>query len=169
MAFDGAAIEMNGGTLNTRDNFAIATNGIKGRGGNTIIMNGGTLNGRITSNGYEAVGIYIANTDTFIMNGGTIDTLNGCGICQRGGNVQLLGGTVITRVDENYRAGGVGDKKKNLEADGVIFDEASLYPTANDHVPMALTIGENFVINVPEGFEAVRIYAADGIEPNITR
>lgn len=168
MAFDGAGIEFNGGTLNTRDNFAIGTNGIAGRGGNTITINGGTINGHITSAGYEAVGVYVANTDHFIMNGGLINVFNGCGICQRGGIVELNGGTIKITTDENYAAGGVGDKKKNLEADGVVFDEASLYPNAAAHQPMKLVVGSNVVFDIPEGFENVRVYAADGITPDVT-
>lgn len=165
MAFDGGEIEINGGTFNTRDNFAIGTNGTAGRGNNTIVMNGGTVHGRITSSGYEAVGVYVANNDTFIMNGGVIEVLNGCGICQRGGTVKLQGGAIVVTTDENYAPGGVGDKQKNLEADGVIFDEAALYP---GHPGMNLTVEQGFVINVPTGQEKIRVYAADGIEPDVT-
>lgn len=164
MAFDGGEIEINGGVFNTRDNFALGTNGTGGRGNNTIVMNGGTIHGRITSSGYEAVGVYIANNDTFIMNGGIIEVVNGCGICQRGGTVKLQNGAIIVTTDENYAPGGVGDKKKNLEADGVIFDEAALYP---GHEGMNLTVEAGFVINVPAGQENVRVYAANGIEPDV--
>ncbi len=73
-------IEVNGGVIEVSDNFALATNGSSGRGSNMITVNGGTLIGNITSKGYEAIGVYIANSDIFIMNGGEIIANGGTGL-----------------------------------------------------------------------------------------
>lgn len=164
MAFDGGELVLNGGDYNTIDNFVVGTNGTVGRGGNTIHLKNVTLNGNITSNGYIACGIYAANNDTIIVDEGTeINVTNGCGICQRGGNVIVKAGAKITTTaDENFIPGGVGDKKKNLNADGIIFDEEANYP---GHTGMSLVVEEGAIFDVAG--ENVKIYPLEGVEPNV--
>lgn len=110
-------IEVNGGHLTGIDNFAIATNGRKERGDNVIVVNGGLLEGNIKSAGYEAIGVYIANKDVFVMNGGKIIAHGGTGLCMRAGDVTINGGEIVaTNVD----------KDGNIVADGKIADDPTI-------------------------------------------
>lgn len=172
MAFDGAEVEINGGEFETVDNFAVGTNGSNGRGGNTIRIKNAVINAHITSPGYIACGIYAANNDTIIVEEGTvINATNGCGICQRGGTLIVKDGVQInTTWDENAQKGGVGDRKKNFGADGIVFDEEGLYPFGKleGHYPMSLTVEDGVVFNVAEGYQNVNVMPADGIVPDVT-
>lgn len=139
MAFDGGTITFNGGELNTRDNFAIGTNGSRGRGGNVIMMNGGTINAHIKSNGYEAIGIYLPNDDTFIMNNGIINVTEGAGIVQRGGSCTIRGGEInITGTPGN--SGWVGDNKTKMSESAVIYHQTANYP-AKDTMRLIISGG----------------------------
>lgn len=129
----GATITINNGKLTGVDNFAIATNGSAGMGNNRITINGGELEGNIQSVGYEAIGVYIANNDTFIMNGGSIKANGGTGLCMRAGNVTINGGTIIaTNVDKNGNIvtdGKIGDDPTILEGcSAIIYHETANYP-----------------------------------------
>lgn len=129
----GATITVNGGKLAGVDNFAIATNGTAGMGGNVITINGGELEGNIQSAGYEAIGVYIANSDVFVMNGGTIKANGGTGICMRAGDVTINDGTIIaTNVDKNGNIvtdGKIGDDPTVMEGcSAIIYHETANYP-----------------------------------------
>lgn len=164
MAFDGGEIVMNGGTIHTRDNFAIGTNGSDGRGGNTITMNGGTIDAHITSNGYEAIGIYLPNDDTFVMNGGEINVVEGAGIVQRGGSCTINDGT-ITVTGAAGKTGWVGDNKTKMSESAIIYHQSANYPavdtiqltinggtfTGLDHSLEVLTNEENPRITITGG------------------
>ena len=127
------SIEINGGLIDVSDNFAVATNGTAGRGDNLIVVNGGTLIGNIESSGYEAIGVYVANSDTFIMNGGEIIANGGTGLCMRGGNVIINDGTITAtntnKSGENVPDGKIADKDTIMfECAGVIYHESADYP-----------------------------------------
>lgn len=139
MAFDGGSITMNGGELITRDNFAIGTNGTAGRGGNIIIMNGGEINAHIFSNGYEAIGIYLPNDDTFVMNNGIINVTEGAGIVQRGGSCTIHDGTIIC-TGTSGKTGWVGDNKTKMSESAVIYHQTANYP-AKDSIRLSITGG----------------------------
>ena len=129
----GAVITINGGKLTGVDNFAIATNGSSGMGGNVITINGGELEGNIKSAGYEAIGVYIANNDTFVMNGGSIKANGGTGLCMRAGNVTINKGTIIaTNVDKNGNAvadGKIADDPTIMTGcSAIIYHETANYP-----------------------------------------
>ena len=159
-AFEGAAIEVNGGTIKGTDNFPLFTNGTAGKGGNTIVFNDGYLEGNITSNGYEACGVYIANNDTFVMNGGKIKANNGCGILMRAGNVTINGGEVEC-VSGDHVPGWVGDNKTKMTASAVIYHESANYPSK---AGMSLTItGGNF-IGADHSVEVL----SNEVTPNVT-
>lgn len=159
-SFDGAAIEVNGGTIKGTDNFPLFTNGTAGRGGNTITFNDGYLEGNITSNGYEACGVYIANNDTFVMNGGKIKSNNGCGILMRAGNVTINGGEVEC-ISGDHVPGWVGDNKTKMSASAVIYHETANYP---GKAGMSLTItGGNF-IGADHSVEVL----SNEVTPNVT-
>lgn len=126
-------VVVNGGTLVGTDNFAIATNGSEGRGGNRITINGGRMEGNIKTTGYEAIGVYLPNNDDFEMNGGEIIAYGGTGICQRAGRAKITGGTITaTNVDKNGNVvadGQIGDDPTVMTGcSAIIFHETSNYP-----------------------------------------
>ena len=126
-AFNGGEIEMNGGSIEVSDNFGLFTNGSEGWGGNTIVMNGGSIVGNIKSEGYEAIGVYIANNDTFVMNGGEIRANDGAGLVMRGGHVTINDG-MITATGVAGTTGWVGDNKTKMSKSGIIYHESANYP-----------------------------------------
>lgn len=128
-----AVIVVNDGHLTGIDNYAIATNGSDGMGHNSITVNGGLLEGNIKTAGYEAIGVYIANSDTFTMNGGEIIAHGGTGICMRAGCVNINGGTITaTNVDKDGNIvtdGQIGDDPTVMTGcSAIIFHETSNYP-----------------------------------------
>lgn len=162
MAFDGAGIEMNGGSITMVDNFGIGTNGTGGRGKNTIVMNDGYIEAHIISDGFEAIGVYIANDDTFIMNGGEIYSINGAGLVMRGGTVELNGGKIRCTGEEGG-GGYVGDKKKVMSQSAVIYDEASNYPGKEG---MNLTINGGTFVGFDHSVEVLSTEANPQVSVN---
>lgn len=116
----GATITVNGGTFTSSDNALIGDNGTAGCSGNVITVNGGTFNGSITTAGYIACGIYVANNDTVSVNGGTFTIAGGCGIAVRAGVVTVADGVTIAAT--GTATGWVGDKKRELPCAAVIYD-----------------------------------------------
>ena len=159
-AFDKGEIEINGGKITGTDNFPVFTNGTSGRGGNTITFNDGELVGNITSNGYEACGVYIANNDTFIMNGGKITSNGGCGILMRAGNVTINGGEVTATTGEHV-PGWVGDNKTKMSASAVIYHESANYP---GKAGMSLTINGGTFVGADHSLEVL----SNEVTPNVT-
>ena len=162
-AFDGATIEVNSGKFEVTDNFALYTNGSQGRGGNTIIINDIDINNSITSNGYIACGIYVANDDTFIMNGGKIVANGGCGILQRGGHVTINGGTIKGTMGANV-PGWVGDLKGEegkMSASAVIYHKHPDY--ASGKIGIELTVNGGTLIGADKSIDIV----SDEVEPKV--
>ena len=126
-ANQGGIIEMNDGLIETIDNMGIATNGSNGQGGNAIVINGGKIDAHITSAGWEACAVYVANNDTFVMNGGELVANNGAGICMRAGDVTIHGGS-ITATGEPGTTGKIGDAKYQMGKSAVIYHEKANYP-----------------------------------------
>lgn len=153
MAYHGAAIEVNGGSLSARDNFAVGTNGKDGWGNNTIILNDGILTGNITSPGYEAIGVYIANNDTFIMNGGEIIANDGAGICMRAGHVVINGGTIIATGTAGT-TGKIGDNKTAMSKSGIIYHQTANYP-GYQQSGMLLEVKGGTIIGVDHSIEVI--------------
>ena len=151
-AFSGASIEVNGGVIDVSDNFALFTNGKNLEvGGNTIVVNDGVLIGNITSAGWEACGVYIANHDTFVMNGGEIRGVNGCGLCMRGGDVTINAG----RIECSGTAGTTGkvaDSPILMGKSAVIYHESANYPGKEG---MKLTINGGEFIGVDHSVEVL--------------
>jgi len=153
-------IEVNGGTIDVSDNFAIGTNGSRGRGGNVITINGGVLTGNITSAEYEAIGVYVPNSDTLIMNDGTIRANGGAGICMRGGSVTINGGEIIATTGPNV-PGYIGDKKTKMKASGIIYDYNANYPGRDG---MSLTVNDGTITGADHALEVL----SDEETPNVT-
>ena len=161
IAFTKAEIEMNGGVITTSDNFGIATNGSSGVGGNKITMNGGRLNCHITTPGYEAIGIYIANNDVFVMNGGEVYAYGGTGLCMRAGNVTIHDG-VITATAPDGPDGQIADDPTIMTGtSAVIYDERAGYP---GRAGMSLTITGGVFTGVDHALEIL----SDEETPNVT-
>lgn len=154
-----STVTINGGHLVGTDNFALATNGSNGMGGNTITINDGVLEGNIVSAGYEAIGVYIANSDTLVMNGGTIIAHGGTGLCMRAGNVTINGGSITaTNVDKDGNPvadGKIGDDRRVMDGcSAIIFDEASNYPGQGD-ITMKLTINGGTITGVDHSVQVL--------------
>ena len=160
-------IEVNGGSLTGTDNFAIATNGSDGKGGNTITVNGGTMEGNIQTTGYEAIGVYIANNDVFVMNGGAIKANGGTGICMRAGDVTINNGTITaTNVDKNGNVvadGKIGDDPTVMTGcSAIIFHETSNYP-GQQKGEMKLTVNGGNIIGVDNSVQVL----SEAVEPKV--
>ena len=153
----GSTIVVNRGTLIGTDNFAIATNGSAGMGGNVIEINGGYMEGNITSPGYEAIGVYVANDDIFVMNGGEIVANGGTGLCMRAGDVTINGGKITaTNVDKNgniVEDGKIGDDSTVMEGcSAVIYHETANYPGKEG---MKLTISGGTITGVDHSVQVL--------------
>ena len=152
-----ATVEMNGGLIETNDNMGIATNGSSGRGGNTITMNGGKIDASIKSSGYEAIGIYIANGDTFVMNDGEVIANGGTGLCMRAGDVTINGGT-ITATKTNKEGvevpdGMIADKNTvMMGCSAIIYHESANYPAK---AGMKLTVNGGIITGVDHSIEVL--------------
>ena len=147
MAFDGANIVVNGGQFESVDNYPFGTNGTRGRGKNTLTLNKCKIKGGITSNGYEACGIYVANDDVVTVGSQVeIEVKNGCGILIRGGKVTVKSGVKINlTTDKPEGFGGmVGDSEIVMYQSGIIFHQTANYP---DKANMELTVEDGVTIN----------------------
>jgi len=156
----GGEIEVNGGMIDVSDNFAIGTNGSSGRGGNTIVINGGTLIGNISSADYEAIGVYVPNSDTLVMNGGTIRANGGAGICMRAGNVTINGGEIVATSGDHV-PGYIGDKKTKMNASGIIYHESADYP---GKAGMSLVVNDGVITGAEHSIEVL----SNEETPNVT-
>jgi hypothetical protein len=159
-AYEGAEVVINDGTLTVSNSPVLFTNRTVGKGNNTITVNGGTLSGNITSTGYQACGIYIANDDAFLMNGGTVNGIGGCGLLMRGGTVVINGGKIYATTGANV-PGYVVDTVSQMTASAVIFHESANYPGSSG---MSLTITEGLFIGVDHSIDIL----SEAISPNVT-
>lgn len=165
-ANQGAAIELNGGLIETSDNMGIGTNGSSGQGGNMIVMNGGTIDASIKSAGYEAIGVYIANDDTFVMNDGEIIANGGTGLCMRGGDVTINGGEILAsgkaKDGHTVEDGWIGDRKTVMEGvSAVIYHRAPGYSGMTDG--MSLTVNGGSLTGDDHAIQVV----SDEAEPQV--
>lgn len=152
--YNGSELEVNGGTFTTTDNCVFGTNGTAGMGENTIVINGGEFNGNITSPGYIACGIYMANNDTLIVNGGTFNIENGVGILARSGNTTINEGAVINVTGTG--TGWVGDSKIQVPAGKEIVQDLSAHYPGGEPVVTNNSQYEVYELNQLEGGENVR-------------
>ncbi len=118
-------LTVNGGTYTSNNNLVIMTHGSSGRGKNNIVVNG-----NITTSGYIAGGIYVANDDTVVVNGGTFNIVNGVGIVARSGNTTVNEGVVFNiTCDGSITVGKVGDAKIDISVSHeLVLDKVANYP-----------------------------------------
>ena len=165
-----AHVEFNGGLIETSDNMGIATNGSPGRGGNTIVMNGGKIDASIRTSGYEAIGLYIANSDVFVMNDGEIVANGGTGLCMRGGDVTINGGkitaTKYSKSGAEVPDGKIADKDTVMYGcAAIIYDEAAGYP---ERAGMRLNVkggtitGDEYSVQVLSTEEEPQVFVTGG-------
>jgi hypothetical protein len=109
-------------------------------------MNGGRLEGHIQSAGYIACAVYMPNEGSFTMNDGEIVS-DGCGICMRGGQVNLNGGSVIASGESGVK-GKVGDSRVVVGPYAVVYDAQSQYPAVNS---LELNIAAGVVLEGTDG------------------
>lgn len=152
LATTGAQVTVNGGSVDTIDNFAIGGNGNGGQGGTDITINGGNIRGNITSAGYVACGIYQPQDGTLTINGGEIVANGGCGIVMRAGQLTVNGGTIIGSGESGIR-GKVGDSKITIGPNGITYDQAAHYP---DRQNLSINITNGYVIGVDQAVEILK-------------
>ncbi len=129
---NGGNVTINGGTFTAKDNAVVGTNGSSNYASSTIIINGGTFNGNITSAGYIACGVYVANNDTVTINGGTFNITDGVGILMRAGNTTIGENVVINLTNTGkITQGKVGDATIDITTPSyLVQDVRSGYPGA---------------------------------------
>nr|MBO4517798.1 hypothetical protein [Clostridia bacterium] len=161
MAYDGSEIIINGGTYTSIDNFVIGTNGTSGCGANVITVNGGTFNGGITTAGYVACGVYVANNDTVVLNGGTFNITNGVGVLARSGST-TVGAGVVFNVSGNGTLGKVGDSLVTVPSGKVIvWDMIANYPGGQPTVVNNSTYGVFALVESEADIAAVNAIATE--------
>jgi len=133
--YDASKVVVSGGTFTTKDNAVIGTNGTAtqgdsktGWGGWNITVNGGTFNGNITSSGYIACGIYMANEGKVTLAGGTFNIDGGVGVLVRRGTLVLETGTVNLTNTKNLTEGKIGDSTVKVKSGmEIVADNHSKY------------------------------------------
>lgn len=129
--YPGAKVTINGGELQTVDNFVVGGNGSAGQGDTDITINGGILNGNITSSGYIACGIYHPQKGNLTIHGGIINANGGVGILMRGGELNMDGGT-INATGASTLEGKVGDSTVAVGTSGIAIDKKAKYYDADN-------------------------------------
>ena len=157
----GASVIVNGGEIECTDNCPLQGNGTAGKGNVSMVMNGGKLIAHITSAGYAACGVYMPNSGSFVMNGGEIES-DGCGICMRGGTVQLNAGKV-TATGTAGSVGKVGDSRIVVGPYAIVYDAQSKYPAMDT---LNLVIENGVVLNGTDG--EISYILQDGTAANVT-
>ena len=159
-------IIINGGTITGIDNGPVMGNGSAAGTANdgtnmNVVMNGGTLIAHIQSAGYIACGVYVPNSGSFTMNGGEIIS-DGCGICMRGGTVNIGPNAKITATGESGVLGKVGDSRVVVGPYAIVYDANSKYPAM-----------DTLELNIADGAQLVgtdgdlSVILAEGVEANI--
>ena len=159
-------IVINGGVIEGLDNGPVMGNGSAAGTANdgtnmNVVMNGGTLIAHIQSAGYIACGVYVPNSGSFTMNGGEIIS-DGCGICMRGGTVNIGANAKITATGATGIKGKVGDSRVVVGPYAIVYDANSKYPAV-----------ETLELNIEDGAQLVGtdgdldILLAEGYTANI--
>ena len=130
--FGGSTLTVNDGVFTSKDNAVVATNGSSAEGCD-ITINGGVFNANITSAGYIACGVYVANKDTVKINAATFNVTDGVGVLMRAGHT-TIGEDVVIHLTNTGRvtAGRVGDADIDITTPSyLVMDVRSGYPGAS--------------------------------------
>ena len=123
---------INGGTFSAKDNAVIGTNGSSplSAAPYEITINGGVFNGQITSSGYIACGIYMANTGKVTLNGGVFNIEGGVGILVRSGELTANKAEINLTPKAGLDSGKIGDSKVIIAAGSsqIVVDDRAGYP-----------------------------------------
>ena len=169
--YAGSTVNINGGVIKTVDNVAVGNNGTldanRGDHGGTIInITGGRLESHITTPGYVACGVYMANHGVCNISGGEIVAIGGCGVCLRAGTVNITGGFISGSGDSSL-LGKVGDSRIVVGPNGIVYDQKAHYPGA------ATSIEDGGIhLNIYSGTitgknSSVQVIRDDNYEPDI--
>ena len=159
-------IIINGGVIEGIDNGPVMGNGSAAGSANdgtnmNVVMNGGKLIAHIQSAGYIACAVYVPNSGSFTMNGGEIES-DGCGICMRGGTVNIGANAKITATGASGVKGKVGDSRVVVGPYAIVYDANSKYP-AMDTLELNIADGAQLVGTDGD----INVILADGVEANI--
>jgi len=151
--YEYSKLTVNGGTFESVDNAPIGTNGKTQYIKYDITINGGKFNGKISSSGYIACGIYMANTGTVTLNGGEFNIENGVGVCVRRGTLIANKFKVnFTSTTGGPTSGKVGDSEITIEkvCEGmeIVVAEDSGYPGDK---PTVSTNNSGYVVKDKKG------------------
>ena len=159
-------IVINGGVIEGIDNGPVMGNGSAAGSANdgtnmNVVMNGGKLIAHIQSAGYIACAVYVPNSGSFTMNGGEIES-DGCGICMRGGTVNIGANAKITATGATGVKGKVGDSRVVVGPYAIVYDANSKYPAVNT---LELNIADGAQLVGTDG--DIDVLLAEGYEANI--
>lgn len=166
LGFKDSNIIINGGVVEGIDNGPVMGNGSAAGSANdgtnmNVVMNGGKLIAHIQSAGYIACAVYVPNSGSFTMNGGEIES-DGCGICMRGGTVNIGANAKITANGASGVRGKVGDSRVVVGPYAIVYDANSKYP-AMDTLELNIADGAQLVGTDGD----IDVILADGVEANI--
>ena len=166
LGFKDSNIIINGGIVEGIDNGPVMGNGSAAGTANdgtnmNVVMNGGKLVAHIQSAGYIACAVYVPNSGSFTMNGGEIES-DGCGICMRGGTVNIGANAKIVANGASGVKGKVGDSRVVVGPYAVVYDANSKYP-AMDTLELNIANGAQLIGTDGD----IDVILADGVEANI--
>lgn len=159
-------IIINGGVIEGIDNGPVMGNGSAAGSANdgtnmNVVMNGGKLIAHIQSAGYIACAVYVPNSGSFTMNGGEIES-DGCGICMRGGTVNIGANAKITATGASGIKGKVGDSRVVVGPYAIVYDANSKYPAVGT---LELNIADGAQLVGTDG--DIDVLLAEGYSANI--
>lgn len=166
LGFKDSNIIINGGVIEGIDNGPVMGNGSAAGSANdgtnmNVVMNGGKLLAHIQSAGYIACAVYVPNSGSFTMNGGEIES-DGCGICMRGGTVNIGANAKIVANGASGVTGKVGDSRVVVGPYAIVYDANSKYPAVNT---LELNIADGAQLVGTDG--DIDVLLAEGYEANI--
>lgn len=147
--YGGSVTTIESGTFTATDNAVIMGQGLEQNKNVTLTINGGTFNGGITTDGYIACGVYVANSGTYAINGGTFNITNGCAICARAGQVTVADEATFDVTGSI--TGKVGDKNVAIPCVDMYIDYSE--PPYPGYDETAFLKAEDNTLTIAEGFE----------------
>ena len=148
--YGGSVTTIESGTFTATDNAVITGQGLEQNNNVTLTINGGTFTGGITTEGYIACGVYVANSGTYAINGGTFNITNGCGICARAGQVTVDDAATFT-VTGGSITGKVGDKNVAIPCVAMYIDYSE--PPYPGYAETDFLKAEVNTLSIADGFE----------------